>query len=110
MDAKSNLLTVGAAPLPAAVTNAVCYELDSEIRKDDWQQIAPTQHHTADQDQSAPPVLAGDSALTIDGVPPLRIDIPSAPIALEDGSGYFLLEDGGGYIATEPRHLVVTSA
>jgi hypothetical protein len=109
MDAKNNLLTVGAALLPAAVTNAVCYELDTEIRKDDWQQIAPAQHHTADQAPSAAPVLADESAATGDGVPPLRIDIPSAPIALEDGSGYILLEDGSGYIATEPRHLVVTS-
>jgi hypothetical protein len=109
MAAKNNLLTVGAAVLPTVVTNAVCYELNTEIRKDDWQQAAPAQHHTADQDSSALPSLADDSAATVGGIPPIRIDIPSAPMALEDGSGYFLLEDGSGYIATEPRHLIATA-
>jgi hypothetical protein len=107
MDAKNNLL---AALLPAVVTNAVCAEVNAEIRKDDWQQAAPAQHHTADQDPSALPALADDSAATVGGIPPIRIDIPSAPIALENGSGYILLEDGSGYIATEPRHLVATTA
>jgi hypothetical protein len=107
MDAKNNLFAFGAAALlPAVVTNAVCVELNAEIRKDEWQRSAPAQHHTADQDPSAPPAPANDSAATVGGIPPIRIDIPSAPFALEDDSGYLLLEDGSGYIATEPRHLI----
>ena len=109
MDAKYNLLSVGVALLPALVTNAVCDELNTEIHKDEWQQAAPAQHHTADQDPSAPPALADSSAVTIGGIPPIRMDIPSVPIALEDGSGHILLEDGSGYIVTEPRHLVATA-
>jgi hypothetical protein len=109
MDAKNNLLAVGAALLPGVMTNAVCEELNTEIHKDDWQQAAPAQHHTADQDPSAPPSLADDSAATVGGIPPIHIDIPSVPIALEDGSGHILLEDGSGYIVTEPRHLVATA-
>jgi hypothetical protein len=109
MDAKNNLFAVGAAALlPAIVTNAACAELNTEIHEDDWQQAAPAQHHTADQDPSAPPAPVDDSAATVGGIPPIHIDIPSAPIALEDGSGYLLLEDGSGCIATEPRHLVAT--
>jgi hypothetical protein len=108
MDAKNNLLA-GAALLPALVTNAVCDELNTEIHEDDWQQAAPKQHHTADQEPSAPPALADDSAATVGGIPPIHIDIPSVPIALEDGSGHILLEDGSGYIVTEPRHLVATA-
>src|SRR5258707_1065621 len=107
MDAK-NSLAVGAALLPALVANAVCKELDSEIHKDAWRQAAPAQHHTADQEPSAPLALADNFGATVGGIPPIHIDIPSVPFALENGSGYILLENGG-CLLTEGQHLVATS-
>jgi hypothetical protein len=110
VDAKNNLLAVGAALLPAALMHATCDELNTEFQENDWQQASPAQHHTADQDPSDAPAVADDSGPTISAIPPILINIPSVPIALEDSSGNILLEDGSGYLVTEPRHLVATPA